>query len=161
MVAAMKTMNPPMVMVPWLMLSRPSLSSRAMATAPSRSISGELTRHGYHVAHVRREQALGRRLEARRLPDLHAEGFDDAIAGDGFVQDVLNLGQLVLPAPGGAAHLASNLARAEHDDRHKQQQNPRQLAAHRNDQRGGKQKDEKLLQKLGRRRSGQSTRNPY
>ncbi len=77
-------------------------------------------------AQVGAEQAAGRRAEAGDLPVLHAEGFHDAVAGDGFVQDVLDFGQLVLPAARGAAHPAADFARRINDDGNEQQQHPGQ-----------------------------------
>ena len=65
------------------------------------SISGEL------IACARTERRLAwksRRaasLKRVSLPELHREGLHDAIAGDGLVQDVLDLGQLVLPVARG------------------------------------------------------------
>ena len=50
-------------------------------------------------------------MEARGLPAFHAEGLDDAVAGDGLVQNVLDLGQLVLPLAGGGAHPPADPAR--------------------------------------------------
>ena len=63
-----------------------------------------------HRTQIGAEQPLRRGAEARNLPGLHAEGFDDAVAGDGFVQNVLDVGQLVLAAPRGGAHPAADLA---------------------------------------------------
>ena len=54
-----------------------------------------------HRVEIRPEETARRLLEARGLPTLHGEGLHDAIAGDGLVQDVLDLGQLVLTIPGG------------------------------------------------------------
>ena len=57
-----------------------------------------------HGAQVGAEQALRRFGEAGNLPGLHAEGFHDAVAGDGLVQNVLNVGQLVLASARGVAN---------------------------------------------------------
>ena len=59
-----------------------------------------------HAAQVGAEQALGGLLEAQNLPQLGVEGLHDAVAGDGLMQNVLNLGQLVLPGAGAGAHFA-------------------------------------------------------
>ena len=80
-----------------LMYSRPIRISSAMAIAPKMSIIGELIGGGADRAQVGLEQAPGGFAEAPRLPGFHAERLHDAHAGDGFVQDVLDLGQLVLP----------------------------------------------------------------
>ena len=62
--------------------------------------------------HVSREQPVGCAAKAVDLPALHAECLHDRIAHDGFLHDVLDLGQLVLPAPSRLAHAAAN-ARVE------------------------------------------------
>ena len=64
-------------------------------------MSGELMAWMRTAAQVGAEEAAGGLLEAQHLPKLHVEGFDDAVAGDGFVQDVLDLGELVLAAARG------------------------------------------------------------
>ena len=48
--------------------------------------------------------SMGRLAEAEGLPRLHAEGLDDADAGNGFVQDVLDFGELVLALARGGAY---------------------------------------------------------
>ena len=53
-----------------------------------------------HRAQVGPEQPLRGLAEARDLPRFHAEGFHDAVAGDGFLKNVLDVGQFVLPARG-------------------------------------------------------------
>ena len=58
-----------------------------------------------------RNRRRGGLLEAQNLPQLGVEGLHDAIAGDGFVEDVLNLGELVLAGAGAGAHFAADLAR--------------------------------------------------
>ena len=63
-----------------------------------------------HAAQVGAEQALGRILEAQNLPQLGVERLHDAVAGHGLVQNVLNLGQLVLPGAGAGAHFAADAA---------------------------------------------------
>ena len=82
-----------------------------------------------HTLQVRGEQSLGRATKAVHLPPLHAESLDDAVARDGFVQDVLDLRQLVLPGACGGAHAAADATRGGDNDRHKQQQHPGQLTA--------------------------------
>ena len=87
-------------------------------------------------------------LEARHLPALHREGLHDAIAGDGLVQDVLDLGQLVLPMPRGVPHASSHPPRRTDDHRHEEEQHPCQLAAHDDDEPRGEDEGKELLQKL-------------
>ena len=60
---------------------------------------------------IRPEELPCSSAEANYLPCLHAEGFDDSIAGDGFVQDILNIGKLVLPATRSVPHPPANLPR--------------------------------------------------
>ena len=76
--------------------------------APKISISGELTAAAAterRFARNRRRAALRKRATSH---DLHAEGLDDAVAGDGFVQDVLDLGELVLAAAAWCAHVPAD-----------------------------------------------------
>src|SRR6185295_8705834 len=82
-------------------------------------------RRSCHRPQIRREQPLRRTMESRNLPGLHAEGFYNAVAGDGFVQNVLNISELILPAPGGGPHPPSNLSRRVKNEWQKQQQHPR------------------------------------
>ena len=81
--------------------------------------------------------------EASDLPILHAEGFYDAVAGDG-----LNVGEFILTAAGGVAHLTPDLLGGINDDRQEQHQNPRQFAAQRDHRHRSKHKGEELLQEL-------------
>src|SRR5208282_429746 len=53
-----------------------------------------------HAAQVGAEQTFCRFLEAQNLPQLGAEGLDDAVAGYGFMQDVLDFRKLVLAGAG-------------------------------------------------------------
>ena len=68
---------------------------------------------GADGAQVGAEQAPGSLAEAARLPRFHAERLHDAHAGDGFVQDVLDLGQLVLTLASGAADPAPDAPRRQ------------------------------------------------
>ncbi len=79
-----------------------------------------------HAAQVGAEQALGRILEAQNLPQLGIERFHDAVAGHGFVQNVLNLGQLVLAGARARAHLPADLARRGDHHGNKQHERPAQ-----------------------------------
>src|SRR5208337_2162128 len=91
--------------------------------------------------------------EAGNLPVLTAEGFDDTVAGDSFMQNVLNLGQLVLTASSRVAHTRTDLARRINDAGHEQQQYPRQAAPFNDNYRSGEDEGEELLQGL-RQHSG-------
>ena len=87
-------------------------------------------------------------LEAQYLPQLGVEGLHDAVAGDGLMQDVLNLGQLVLPGAGARPHLAPDFARRSNHHRDKQQQRPAQFSAQADDQHQADEEREKLLEEL-------------
>ena len=110
---------------------------------------GRAERGGADGAKVGAEQALGGATEAQGLPEFHAEGLHDAIAGDGFVQDVVDLGELVLPAAGGVADAAADAMHRDHDERNEQQQHPGQLAAEQDNHDGGEDQGKELLQELG------------
>ena len=119
-----------------------------MAMAPMVSISGELMdwmRTLRRLARNRRRAAL---LEAQDLPEFGVECLHDAVAGDGLVQDVLDLGELVLAGAGAGAHFAANLARRGDDHRNKQQQRPAQMAAQRDHQHEADDEGEELLQEF-------------
>ena len=76
----------------------PAAAAARCRSMPKISISGELMAA---AATERRLARNSRRAACRKRAIshvLHVEGFHDAVAGDGFVQDVLDLGQLVLPA---------------------------------------------------------------
>ena len=94
------------------------------------------------------EQAAGRFLEAQNLPQFGVEGLDNAVAGDGFMQNVLYLGKLVLPGAGALADGAANAARRSNHDRDKEQQCPTETASQRNDKGHGGKEGEELLQEL-------------
>ena len=72
---------------------------------------------GAHPAHVFAQQAARGFLELRDLERLHAEGFDDAIAGDGLLKDLAEFAEARLAVFGGAANLAAELADGKHDQR--------------------------------------------
>ena len=74
---------------------------------------GRADRLGADRAQVGAEEPAGGLLEAQRLPQLHVEGFHDAVAGDGFMEDVLDLGELVLAGPGACAAPERPILRAE------------------------------------------------
>jgi len=63
-----------------------------------------------HRTEVGVKQTPGGLFEAQHFPKLHVESFDDAVAGDGLVQDVLDLGQFVLAPARGLPHLAADSA---------------------------------------------------
>ncbi len=63
-----------------------------------------------HRTKVGIEEPARRLFEPHHLPKLHIESFDDAVAGDGLVQNVLDLGQFVLAPARGLPHLAADPA---------------------------------------------------
>jgi hypothetical protein len=86
--------------------------------------------------------------EAQQLPKLHVEGFNDAVAGDGFVQDVLNVGELVLPAARGAANIAADAEDRSGGDQAEERQNPRQAPTERDHDDHHEGEREELLQEI-------------
>jgi hypothetical protein len=120
-------------------LPRPnSNSSRAIA-------SGAKNIHQRRTDRGSRPRSAGWRgtnaappAKSRYFPRFHIEGFHDAVAGNGFVQNVLHVGQLILSAPGRAADAAADLARRKNDERDEEQQRPGQLPAQHHHQHGGK-----------------------
>jgi hypothetical protein len=103
--------------------------------APIESMSGEL------IAWARTERRLARK--SRR-----AAFFDDAVAGDGLVQDVLDFGELVLAAARGLAYAAANLARGADHNGQEDEQDPGEFAAVADDHDDGEDEGEELLQEL-------------
>ncbi len=65
------------------------------------------------------------------------------------MQDVLDLGQPVLPLAGGGAHLPAKAARREDDERNEYQQHPGELSTQGHHHRRDEDQAEELLQKLG------------
>src|SRR5580698_8934029 len=73
-----------------------------------------------YAAQIGAKQPLGRFSEAKNLPQLSVEGLYDAVAGDSLMQDVLNLGELVLAGPSARAYFPTDLARGRDDHRNEQ-----------------------------------------
>ena len=71
-----------------------------------------------------RNKPRGRFLEPQNLPQFRIEGLHDAVAGDGLMQNVLNLGKLVLTGARARAHLPADLTCRSYNDRNKQKQEP-------------------------------------
>ncbi len=86
-----------------------------------RRVDGE----GADGAQIGFEQTPRCFTEASHLPGLHAEGLHNANAGDGFVQQVMDFGELVLPFASGGADPVSNPAGGQDDERHENNQAPR------------------------------------
>jgi hypothetical protein len=84
----------------------------------------------------------------RDFPRLHAEGFYDAVAGDGLVENILHVGELILPAARGRPDAPANAHRRKNDERNKQQEHPGKLTAQNHDKDRSKDEGEELLQKL-------------
>ena len=105
-----------------------------------------------HRAQVGFEQPPRSIAEAARLPGLHRKSLHDAHAGDGFLQNVLDLRQFVLAAARSGAHAMTNPSRCHHHHRHKDDKHPGQPSAQQHDHAGGEKEGEKLLQKFGQHR---------
>ncbi len=86
--------------------------------------------------------------KARDLPGLHAERLHDAVAGDGFVKNVLDVGQFVLSLARGLAHPAPDPSRREDDEGNKQQQHPGQFSAQQHHHERGENQGKELLQEF-------------
>ncbi len=82
-----------------------------------------------HGAEVGAEEFLRCLAEANELPELHVEGLHDAIAGNGFVKDVLDVGEFVLAAAGGAADIAADADNGPGGDGAEGRQHPGEAAA--------------------------------
>src|SRR5690242_9723432 len=80
-------------------------------------------------AQIRAEQALGSFAETGNLPGFHTERFYDAIAGDGFMEDVLHVGELILSFSSSGTDTTPNTDRREDDDRDEEEKNPSELLA--------------------------------
>ena len=101
-----------------------------------------------HVAQIGAEQPASGRLEAQNLPQFGIEGLHDAIAGDGLMQDVLNLRKLILAGACTRPHFAADFARGCDDDGNEQHQRPAKLSAQANNEDQAHNKGEKLLQEF-------------
>ena len=97
---------------------------------------------------------MRRLAEAQQLPELHVESFHDAIAGDGLVQDVLNVGELVLAAAGSAAHIAADAEDRAHSNEPEDREDPGQAPAERDHDNHHEGEREGLLQEVGEDRRG-------
>ena len=106
--AAKNATKSPRVIWLWAILSRPSSNSKASAIAPKISISGELIAAAATERRLARNRRLRGAAKSRDFPRLPAEGLHDAVAGDGLVQNILHVGQLILSAPSGGAHATPN-----------------------------------------------------
>ena len=84
---------------------------------------------GRHRTQVSAQETLCGSAKAGYLPRFHAECFHNAIARNGFVQDILDFGQLVLSAAGGVADAAANLGGGKQNRGKKKNQHPSKFAA--------------------------------
>jgi hypothetical protein len=66
------------------------------------------------------------------------------------VQDVLDIGKLVLAAPGGAANAEADFRRRDDDRGEEENEDPSQASAQHHDEGGGENQGEGLLQKFGK-----------
>ncbi len=110
-----------------------------------------LNAHAAQVGAKRRRAAAF--LKRRISHKLGVEGLDDAVAGDGFMQDVLDLGKLVLSGAGAGAHFAADLARGSDHHGNKQQQRPAEVSAESDDQHQPDNEGKELLQELAEHRA--------
>ena len=101
-----------------------------------------------HAAHIRTEQPAGCPLEAQNLPKLRIKGLHNPVSGDRFMEDILYLGQLVLPRSGPGAHFPADFARRRNNDRNKKQKRPTEMSAVSDNKHQAKQEGEELLQKI-------------
>ena len=111
-----------------------------MPIAPKTSIKGELIAMRSHRTEIRTEKAGGCFAEPGNFPVFRVEGLHDPVAGDAFVQNVLNFRQLVLAMPRGVTHARTDLARREHNHGDEQKQYPRKISAQNHDQAAVKMK---------------------
>jgi hypothetical protein len=74
-----------------------------------------------HGPQVGAEQPSCRIAEAQHFPSFHVECFYDPIAGDGFVQDILNFRKLILPCTRGGAHAAPDSSSGRNNHGNEQQ----------------------------------------
>ena len=103
---------------------------------------------GAHRAQVRLEQPAGGLAEALRLPRLHREGLHDADAGNGLLQDVLDVSDLVLAFARGGAHALADPPRRHDDEGNKDGEHPGKASAEQDDHGGGEQEGKELLQEF-------------
>ncbi len=106
-----------------------------------------------HAAEIGAKKTGSRFLEAQNLPQFRVEGLDDAIAGNRFMQDVLNLGQLVLPGAGAGADFPADFACGGNHDRNEQKQRPTEMAAQADHEHHPHQKGKELLQEFADHRA--------
>ena len=98
------------------------------------------------------EEALRRLGKPHALPQFHAESFHNAVAGDGLMQDVLDLGQLILSLAGRTSNSLSDASGRGHDKGYKQQKNPGRPASQAYDHACSGDQDGSLLQKFRQHR---------
>src|SRR5579859_1756023 len=101
-----------------------------------------------HAAQVGAQQTAGSLLETQTFPKLRIERFHDAIAGHRFVEDVLDLGKLVLAAASTGADFPADFARRRNDHRDEQEERPTEIATQADDNNQSHDEREKLLQEF-------------
>ena len=109
---------------------------------------GRADRKRRYQPQVRPEQPSRGGAEAFDLPFLHGKRLDDPVPGDRLVQNVLDIGQLVLPASRRSAHSPADFSRRVKNRRDEKQQHPRQLASQQDNNCRSEQKCKKLLQEF-------------
>src|SRR6185437_11086882 len=114
---------------------------------------GRTDRLDAHVAQIGAKEPLGGALETQYLPYFRIEGLYDPIAGNGFVQNVLNLRQLVLPGAGSRAHFPADLPCRRNHHGNEQYERPAQMSSEPNHENNSNNKGKKLLQELANHRT--------
>jgi len=106
-----------------------------------------------HVAQIGAEEALGCFLKAQNLPQFCVEGFYDTIACHRFMENVLNLGELILARASACAHFATDFTRRSDDHGNKQEQRPTEVSAVLDDEVQAYNEGEKLLKEFSDNRA--------
>src|SRR5579862_8886050 len=77
--------------------------------------------------YVGAEKLFGSTAKAVALPVFHAKRLYDPVAGNAFMQNILDIGELVLTLACSAAHTTANFTGRKNYKRNKDQQHDRQL----------------------------------
>ena len=96
------------------------------------------------------EQAPGSFLEAQNLPEFRGEGLHDAVAGNGFVEDVLDFSHAVLAGAGADSDGAADFASRGDDNRNEKQKGPTEASAKADDDGDSEEEGEGLLEEFAK-----------
>src|SRR5262249_14782291 len=91
------------------------------------------------------------RTKALKLPFFHGESFHDAVAGNALVQDVLDVGEFVLPPARGVTHAPADLLGRVDDKRNEKHQDPGQVVSQHHHHSDHEDQGEELLHEFGQR----------